>query len=96
MPNWLKGAIIGGVVGFVYNLSLFFLSITNSGREFLTGMLGLFFKPITIFINFWCNTFVFPKSVGGQFNCNILTPELIFILLLIIIGAIIGFMIAKK
>ena len=94
--NGIKGAFIGGLVGFVYIFSIHLFIMTNSGRGFLSGTLGLIYKPITSFTNFWCNTFVFPKSVGGQYNCNILTPEIIFIIILVIIGFLIGILTSKK
>jgi hypothetical protein len=92
----IKGAIIGGLVGFVYIFSLTLFQMTNFGREFLTGILGLFYKPITSFTNFWCNNFIFPKNVGGQYNCNIFTPEIILIIILIMIGFLIGIITSKK
>ena len=96
MINGIKGAVIGGLVGFIYVFSSFFLQITNSGREFLSGILSLIYIPISSFVNFWCNTFVFSKSVGSQYNCNILNPELIFILILIISGFLIGILTSKR
>jgi len=93
--SWLKGGIIGGLVGIGYNLLLFFLTRTNFGRDLLFGFLEKIFRPISVLGNFWCDTFIFPRCLEESCRCSLLIPKLIFIFLLIFIGILIGWIYGK-
>jgi len=91
---WLKGGLIGAGIGLIYFIFTFLIGIFSGGKG-IPKFLDFLFFPYFGIVNFWCNNFILPKCTGDNCGCNITMPSVIFIAVLILIGAIIGFIIGK-
>ena len=87
LPTWTKGAIIGLVVGIIYNLLLLITLVIASGRG-VPEIIQVVFAPITALVNLWCNYFT--RCVGDLCFCNNFIPQIFLILFIVVIGALIG------
>lgn len=62
----------------------------------IIGVIGFTLGIFNFIVNLWCNNFVFPKCLGDNCGCDITAPILIFTILIMIIGALIGLLIGKS
>jgi len=85
MKAWIKGGLIGGVIGIITFISIM-MQIP------VIEWLAIPSFPI---VNYYCNTFVFPKCTGDSCGCNTAIPNFIYLILLFIIGTFIGFLVGK-
>lgn len=89
---WLRGGIIFTLIAFLYMAFPIILLI-------LGIRVGNFFKvifyPQTFFVNFYCNNFIFPYITGDFKGCNILMPQILITVLIIMIGLLLGWLYGK-